>query len=275
MKSPNYKVKICVVGCGAIGSRMAKTIHQKFKKDCKITGLYDIVAQKAVKLAKQLFLKGVLNRNLDRLITKSDVVIEAVNAPTIKNIVLKVISKRKSILVMSVGKLLREQSLFKLARKNKCYILLPSGAIAGIDAIKAAHLAKVKRITLITRKPVEGFGSNDYLRKKGIDLSSLKEEKLIFFGRVEEAVKHFPQNINVAATISLAAQTARQLMIKIFVSPRYKRNSHEIIMEGDFGRMATRTDNIVCPDNPKSSYLAVLSGLQTLKQFCTGILVGT
>lgn len=275
MKSPHYKVKIGIVGCGAIGSRMAETIHSDFSKDCRITGLFDVDRDKALILSKKLKLKSLAKRSLSDLINKCDCMIEAVNSNNTEDIIKQALQAKKSVLAMSVGKLLKAQNLFKLAKKNKCYILLPSGAIAGVDTIKAAALKNIHKITLTTRKPPSGFKESPYLRQKGIDLTKIKGETTIFHGRVEEAVKLFPQNINVASTIALAGHCADKLTIKIITSPKFKVNSHEIEMIGDFGKMITRTENVVCPDNPKSSYLAVLSGLQTLKQYCTGILIGT
>ena len=58
-------------------------------------------------------------------------------------------------------------------------------------------------------------------------------------------------------------------------SPKFKTNSHEVEMIGSFGKMVTKTENVACPDNPKTSYLAALSGLQILKQYCNGIFIGT
>jgi len=278
MKSKNYKLKICVVGCGAIGSRIAKAIHNDFKKDCRITGLYDIDQSKVDHLVKSLSLNINKEASLNELIKDCDCMVEAVNAQSTKNLIKKALIAKKNVLAMSVGKILKAQDLFQLARKNKCHILLPSGAIAGLDAIKAASLARIDHITLTTKKPPAGLMNNPYLAKKGIDLSNIRKETVLFEGDVDTAVHCFPQNINVAATIALASQirkNKKKIKIRIITSPKFKTNSHEIEMIGEFGSLYTKTQNIACPDNPKSSYLAVLSGLQTLKQYCTGILIGT
>lgn len=275
MKSPKYKVKIGIIGCGAIGSRMAQTITKDMSKDCKLVGLFDVDADKVNRLATKIKLKNIAKKTIDDLIKVSDCVVEAVNSENTVQIIEKIIRAKKSVLAMSVGKLLNAHHLYTLARKNKCFILLPSGAIAGVDAIKAASMANIKRITLTTRKPLKGFKTNPYLQSINTDLSKITKETVIFEGTVQQAVKFFPQNINVAATIALASQAPKKLHIKIIVSPEYTRNVHEIELEGDFGRISTKTENVVCPDNPKTSYLAVLSGLQTLKQYCTGILIGT
>ncbi|MBP9854267.1 MAG: DUF108 domain-containing protein [Candidatus Omnitrophica bacterium] len=276
MKSAGYKVKIGIIGCGAIGSRIAQGVCKDMHRDSKITGLYDIQTTKIDQLITNLKLKKSIKKtSIEQIIDSSDCVVEAISSEDTLSIIERIIKGKKSVLVMSVGKLLNAQYLYNLARKNKCYILLPSGAIAGVDAIKAASLVNIKKIVLTSRKPLKGFMSNAYLESKKINLSTIKKETVLFDGSVQEAVKFFPQNINVAATIALASQAPKKLRIKIIVSPEYTKNVHEIDMEGDFGRISTRTENVVCPDNPKTSYLAVLSGLQTLKQYCTGILIGT
>jgi len=275
MNLSKRKLRVGIVGCGAIGSRIAKSICSELKNDCSLAGLYDVFSKKSFLLEKQLSLRDKVCASLDDLIEKCDCVVEAVNAKNTRALIRQVLNARKNVLAMSVGKLLNAHDIFKLARKNKCQLLLPSGAIAGIDAIKAASLASIDYITLTTRKPISGFKDNAYFLKKGIDLSKIKRQTTLFEGDVEEAVKLFPQNINVAATIALAAQTKKKLKIRVMTSPKYKMNSHEIEMAGSFGKMVTKTENVVCPDNPKTSYLAVLSGIQTLKQYCEGVLIGT
>ena len=275
MNSKARKLKIGVVGCGAIGSRIARSVKTDLKNECQLSGLFDINHEKSSQLAKDLSVKGAYKKSLEELIRDCDCMVEAVSADDTKNIVQKALKAKKSVLCMSVGKLLNAPELFRLAKKNHCSLLLPSGAIAGLDAIKAASLIAIQKITLTTRKPLTGFRDNPYFRQKGIGLSKITKETVLFDGTVEEAVKLFPQNINVAATLALASNANKKISIRILTSPDYKTNSHEIDMTGDFGRITTRTDNVVCPDNPKTSYLAVLSGIQTLKQFCTGILIGT
>jgi aspartate dehydrogenase len=154
-------------------------------------------------------------------------------------------------------------------------MLLPSGAIAGLDAIKAAHMAGITRATLITTKPPQGFKDNPFLIRRGIDLSRIKKETLLFNGSVNDAVKRFPQNINVAAALALAVGDARKVRVKIVVSPGLRRNTHEVVIESASGRIMTKVENEPCPDNPKTSYLAVLSAIAALKQFAGSVRIGS
>lgn len=275
MRLSHRKLKIGIVGCGAIGSGIAKAVLKELKNDCQLTGLYDIDEAKAGTLEKALGLKTVRKNSLKELIRGCDLMVEAVNAKDTRDILQEALKAGKDVMAMSVGKILNAQDLFHLARWNDCRLLVPSGAIAGMDAVKAASLAGIHKITLTTRKPLAGFLNNPYLAKKRIDLLKIKKETVLYHGRIEDAVRYFPQNINVAATLALACGCQEKITVRIITSPEYTRNSHEIEVIGDFGRLLTRTENVVCPDNPKTSYLAVLSGIQTLKQYCEGMSVGT
>ena len=276
MKPQKKKAKIGIVGCGAIGSRMAKSITAELKEYCRLAALYDIDLKKAQELAQKVSSPRAFKKSYADLLNNSEFVIEAVNADDTYTIIKEALSSKKNVLSMSVGKLLGRSDLFRLAENKGCRILIPSGAIAGIDAIKAAGLAKISSITLTTRKPPAGFFSGGpSVMEKRMNLGEITQETVIFDGDVDTAVKLFPHNINVAATLALASGVKEKMSIRIITSPDYKTNSHEIEVTGDFGRITTRTDNVVCPDNPKTSYLAVLSAIQTLKQFFGGIKIGT
>ena len=123
--------------------------------------------------------------------------IEAVSAKNTRDIIRQALNAKRDVLSMSVGKLLNSSKLFRLANQKKSHLMLPSGAIAGIDAVKAASLVGIDSITLTTRKPLSGFLNNPTLTKKGIDPLKIKKETVLFRGKVADAVKKFPRNINV------------------------------------------------------------------------------
>ncbi len=267
--------KISILGCGAIGSGIAKAVEQDLKHLCCLTGLYDINKEKITRLEKSLNRDNLVRESLEELLLDCDILVEAVNSSDTHSLIRRSLEAKKDVLTMSVGKLLNAKDLFHLARENRCSLIIPSGAIAGIDAIKSACLVPVEKITLTTRKPISGFSNNSYIKDKGIDLDAIEGERLIFEGSVDDAVRYFPRNINVAATLALASEAKNKITIRIITSPEYTINSHEIDIKGDFGHMISRTENVISPDNPKTSYLAVLSAIQTLKEFCSGVRIGT
>ena len=263
------------MGCGAIGSRIARSIKSECDQDATVSALFDINPVKAENLAKNLPCKNIIKHKYRDLLSASDIIVEAVNAPDTYQLVRQALLSKKDVLLMSVGKFIDSDPIIKLAHKQGSLILIPSGAIAGIDAIKAAALGKIHQIVLTTRKPVYGFADNAYVQARRINLSQIKKETILFDGNVKEAVHCFPQNINVAATIALASGCKDKLRIRISTSPEFKVNSHEIEVVGEFGKITTKTENVVCPDNPKTSYLAVLSAIVTLKQYFQGVKIGT
>ncbi|NQT95660.1 MAG: aspartate dehydrogenase [Candidatus Omnitrophica bacterium] len=257
---------IGIVGCGTIGTFLAKRINKDFKLLARLAGLCDIDEEKAKVLSKKLS-KKIPILSLDQLIEKSDLIIEAASSSISCNICKKALTKGKDVMVMSIGGLIKDyKSLFSLAEKKKATIILPSGAICGLDGLKSAKLANVRKVTLTTRKPPKGLKGAPYIIEKDIDIDAITGEQVIFEGTAEDAVKAFPKNINVSALLSIAGIGAKKTRVKIVTSPEYMVNMHELEVEGDFGRLVSRTENVPSPTNPKTSFLAPLSALATLKQ---------
>ena len=179
-------------------------------------------------------------------------------------------------MIMSIGGVVnRFKELDILAKKYDTKVYFPSGAISGIDAIKAAKIGEIKKATLITYKNPVSFKDVEYIKRKGIRLDKITKDTLLFFGSAKEAINLFPQNINVAGLLSIAGIGENKTKVKIIASPKTKKNIHEIYIESKAARILTRTENILHPDNPKTSYLAVLSAIATLKQILEPVKIGT
>jgi len=268
---------IGIVGCGAIGSSLARIIKNKFKDSCKITALYDIDVLRAFALSKKISPRHNLAvKGLSALISRCDFVIEAASASVSFMVARQSLNKGRSVMIMSVGGLMQGlNKLSVLALRKKAKIYIPSGAISGVDALKASKIGKIKSVTLITRKSPKSFSNVEYVSKKGFKLSALKEDKVLFFGSALEAIKYFPQNINVAAVLSIAGIGAENTKVKIIASPEVKNNVHEVLIESEAGNIFARTQNVLHPDNPKTSFLAVLAAAATLKQVSDPVRVGT
>lgn len=270
-------LKIGIVGCGAIGSSLAKAIVKDFSKEAQLTALYDLVKDKSEKLSLKIIKnKSLCVNNLNQLIKHSDFVIECAHANSSFKIARNVLSKKRSIMIMSVGGIVESCAALKnIAKKQNARIYIPSGAISGVDALKAASLGGIKEVVLTTRKNPIAFKGVEYVQKKGIKLNTIKKDKVLFEGAAKEAVKFFPQNVNVAAVLSLAGIGANKTKVVIIASPETHKNIHEIKIISNAATIATRTENILHPDNPKTSFLAVLSAIAVLKQILESIKIGT
>ena len=271
------RLRIGIVGCGAIGSSLAKTIHQDLAKLALVVSLYDIDIRKSKRLSISVSRTGRLAvKTLAQLISKSDLVIEAASSKSSCEIAQNVLASKCDIMVMSVGGIVKRFiELSDLAGRNNASIYIPSGAICGIDGLKAARLGKIKKVTLKTTKNPVSFKNVEYIKKRGIKLNSIKEDTLLFSGTAKDAIKYFPQNINVAAILSIAGIGHIKTRVEIVASPKARRNIHEIRIISQAGDIYTRTENILHPKNPKTSYLAFLSAVATLKEILEPVKIGT
>lgn len=271
------RLKIGIVGCGAIGSSLAKFITKGLSRQAQISALYDINPLKNKRLSKSVSKnKGLAVKSLEALIAGSGLIIEAASAASSWEIARRALSKGRDVMIMSTGGVAgRLKELSALAKKNNAKVYIPSGAISGVDALKAAKLGRIKNVTLTTRKSPESFKGVKYLEERRINLANMQKETLLFYGPAKEAVRYFPQNINVAAVLSLAGIGQDKTMVKLIASPEVKRNIHEIKIESASGDITTRTENILHPDNPKTSFLAVLSAMETLRQILEPVRIGT
>ena len=268
-------VKIGIVGCGAIGKVLAHAIEERFYQKARLSALYDIDLIKAENLSKELKIKPRVVLSLNKLIWHSHLVIECASVQAVKNIALQAIRQNRDVLIMSVGGIIDSPELFELAKKNNRKIYLPSGSIGGVDALRAGSIAKINQVTITTRKPPHSYEGAPYIIEKGIDLSKIDGEVLLFEGSAEEAIKGFPQNINVSAILALSGIGAKNTIVRVVASPYYTRNIHEIEFEGDFGKFTARVEKFPMAENPKTSYLAALSAIATLENIFGNVKIGT
>jgi len=268
-------LKIGLVGCGAIGSEIAGSIDRG-EISAELVAVCDHNPVRASELIASLKSKPK-KANLEELVSMSDLVVEAASERAVPAIAKATLTKGKSLMIMSVGALVDQdlyRSIKSLAQEHGSKVYLPSGAISGLDGLKSASIGKIRKVTLTTTKPPLGLEGAPYVLEKKIDLKALKVPTLIFEGTAAEAVKAFPANVNVAATLCLAAREG-EVRVRIIADPEIKVNRHEIVAEGDFGQISTKVENVPSPKNPKTSYLAALSAIATLRSIVEPVKIGT
>lgn len=267
-------LKIGIVGCGAIGQEIAQAVDGGLVP-VELCAICDVDRDRAETLAGSL---GAGTKVLDQseLIRASDLVVEATSQAVAPGIIREVLAAQRDVLVMSVGGLLKHyDELRGLAERAGRRIFVPSGAIAGLDAVKAAMVGSVSKVVLTTRKPPKGLMGAPYVMENRIDLAGLREASVIFSGCAAKAVPAFPANINVAAALSLAGIGPERTLVRILADPACERNTHEIEVEGDFGRLLLRAENVPSPSNPKTSRLAALSAVALLRRMTASVVVGS
>lgn len=273
--------KVALIGCGAIGTVLAEAVDSGRAGETSLVAVFDVVPKSVERLVKHLKHrpKGYLDFEQFLKESEADIIVEAASQEAVKLYAEQVAKAGKSIMIMSVGALLNEALRSRIeaaAKKAGCRVIVPSGAIGGIDAIKAARLGGLERVTLTTRKNPDSLKYSPYFQKAVKDPSKMKEPVVVFEGAAEEAVKAFPANVNVSAVLSLAGIGGAKTIVRIVADPSATRNIHEIEAEGEFGRLTVRLENIPHPENPRTSYLAVLSAIETLRSITSrDIRIGT
>lgn len=262
---------IGIVGCGAIGRGLLKA------SDAGALGA-DVCVTSRTESACRDFL-ATLDAPapflaLDKLIARSDLVVEAAGGAVVPELARKTFDAGKDLMVISVGALLDHPGIIERARQTGCRLLLPSGAIAGLDGIKSACAGAVAHVTITTRKPPHGLEGAPHLVQNDLSLAGLTEPMEVFSGTAREACRAFPANVNVSAAVSLAGLGPDRTRIRILAVPGLERNCHDVEAEGEFGRLTIHIENVPT-ENPRTGRLTVLSMIRSLQDALDPVRVGT
>ncbi len=271
-------MRILILGCGSIGTILANAIQDMPELDRIYCA--DMKKERAVQLSRGIGKGEYLDSerpDLLKALKNIDLVVEAASPEAAKSFIPLVLEQGKDIMIMSVAVFADDQfkeRTFELAKEKKARMYIPSGAVCGTDGLRAASMAAISEVLLITKKHPQGMRNNPYLIGRGIDVDSLTEATTVYEGPAREAATLFPKNLNVAATISLLGIGFDKTMVKLVVDPALKRNSHTIVVKGDFGELRAETENVPSPMNPATSYLAALSAVATIRRILGNVWIG-
>ncbi|MBI2884807.1 MAG: DUF108 domain-containing protein [Candidatus Omnitrophica bacterium] len=271
--------RVGVVGCGTIGTVLAQTIEREYPRRATIVALCDQLPQHAAALQRRLSARPPI-LSLQQVVRRSDLIIEAATADAASRVARLALHTHRDVLIMSTGGLLADVEWRRVAQRSRGRLYVPSGGIGGLDGVKALATGPLRRVTLTTRKPPAGLMSAPFVQQRGISLRGLRRPRLLFQGSPREAVKAFPQNTNVAATLALAcllqAPSRRvAIAVRVVADPSLKRNVHEVEVIGEVGRVSCRIESRPSAANPKTSETAIRSAQVTLRQIFGSVRIGT
>jgi aspartate dehydrogenase len=273
--------KVGLVGCGTIGTQLALAIESGNIANASLLGLFDIVNSNAKSLKSKLKSNPELYADSEGLInSSSDIIIEAASQQAVREFGKPIVEANKDIMIMSVGALADTTFLAELLElaavtKGRSRIYVPTGAIAGIDAIRTVR-NHLDSLMLTTTKSPKALAGAPFFETSEVRLESITKITAIYEGSAAEAVKLFPANVNVAAVLSLAGIGADKTKVRIVVDPQATTNQHEIMATGSFGDIKITVNNVTSPGNPKTSFLAILSAIECLRTICDdGIRIGS
>jgi aspartate dehydrogenase len=211
---------------------------------------------------------------LDEFPRYVDLAVECAPADILDSICVPMLTAGKRVLVLSAGALLPRPHLIELAKERGGQIIVPTGALLGLDAVVAAAEGNIHSVRMITRKPPGGLEGAPYLVRNGISVKGLNAAKLVFSGTAREAAAGFPANVNVAAALSLAGIGPDRTTIEIWADPAVTRNCHAIEVDADSARFSLSIENIPS-ENPKTGRITALSVIAALRKLTAPLRVGT
>jgi aspartate dehydrogenase len=264
--------RVAIAGLGPIGSRLAKALDQG------IEGL-ELVAVSAQNIDKHRDWLDKLKKPpaalpIEALADAADIIVECAPSKLVRAIVAPVVSRGKTAVVLSAGALLENDDLIALAKAHGGQIVVPTGALIGLDAVTAAAVGTIHSVRMTTRKPVRGLVGAPYLIEHKIDLGAIKEPLKIFEGTAREAAKGFPANLNVAVALSLAGIGADRTKVEIWADPTVTRNTHRIEVDSDSARFSMTIENVPS-ENPKTGLITALSVIACLRKLNAPLRIGT
>jgi aspartate dehydrogenase len=228
-------------------------------------------------LAQHFGVPYVVGREALRAL-RPDAVLEAASHEAVREHLVELLEAGISVVILSAGALaddaLRGRAE-QAARRSGALLYVPSGGIAGLDALKTACLAGVDEASIQVAKPSAAWKGIPYVEARGFDLDRLKAPVTLFEGPAREGVPHFPQNVNIAAVLALGGIGMDRTRLKVVADPALTLNTHTIRVSGRSGRFTIVLENVPSPDNPKTSFLACYSALAALRELGSRVRYGT
>lgn len=264
--------KVAIAGLGAIGLPLARAL------DAGVEGLTLIVvaARDSAKAAANI----AQFRTPPRIVAleelaDADIVVEAAPAAVFETIARPAIDAGRIFVPASVGALLPRMHLVRRAHDTGARIVVPTGALLGLDAVRAAAEGQVESITMVTRKPPTGLLGAPYLEQHNIQVLGLTEPLRVFEGNALDAAAGFPANVNVAAALALAGIGPLRTRVEIWADPGVTRNTHTIRVESDAARFTMTIENVPSEQNPRTGRITALSMLACLRGLISTLKVGS
>lgn len=267
------EVKIAVAGLGAIGKTVANALDNGEIPGCSLAAVSGRDSQKSVAFVSGLSV-SVPVVPLEELHQYADVVVECAPSALLAQIAEPTLRAGKKVIVLSVGALLILPDLIELAKAGTGQILIPTGALLGLDAVTAANEGTITSVKMISRKPPVGFKGAPFLEQNRISVENLSEPLLLFSGSPRDAARGFPANLNVSVALSLAGIGPDKTELEVWADPTVVRNTHHIEVVSDSALLHMTIENIPS-ENPKTGRITAQSVIAMLRKLAAPVRVGT
>ena len=266
-------MNVGIVGFGSIGSEVAKALINGVE-DFSLYGITSRSKSNAQERIAKLD-KNIKIYDLETLVDNCEIIIDCAPKEAFRDIATKCINKGRKLITVSGSGILDNLDLEELAKTNNSQIILATGAILGLDALRAASESNINSVTMTTRKPPNALSNAPFVINNNIELNNLLEPKLIFKGSATDGAKAFPANVNVAAAVGLAGIGANKTKLEIWADPKLKRNTHKVEVDSDSAIFEMSIQNVQTPENPGTGKITGLSVIACLRGLKSSFKIGT
>lgn len=266
-------LRVGIAGLGAVGLEVAKRLIDGAVPGLTLTAVAVRDADKARRALPQLG-DLVALRTPQALADDCDVVVECLPPALFREIAVAAIDKGRIFMPLSVAQLLEHPDLIERAREKGARILVPTGALIGLDAVRAAAEGTIHSVKMVTRKPPAGLEGAPYLRERNISVAGLTQPLKVFDGSAREGARGFPTNVNVAAALSLAGIGPDRTQLEIWADPGVTRNTHTITVDADTMRFTMTIENVPS-ENPRTGKSVAPSTVAALRALVSELKVGS
>lgn len=266
-------IRVAIAGLGAIGQSLARSLAAGKVPGVKLVAVSAKNHEKAAAFVKTLTHSAPVLK-IEELEPVADLVVECAPAALLSDIVTPFLKAGKQAIVLSVGALLFNDHLRKVAAEHGGTIMVPTGALIGLDAVIAAAEGHIHEVKMVTRKPPAGLKGAPHLLENNISVDGLTKPLKVFEGNARDAAKGFPANLNVVVALALAGVGPERTTLEIWADPTVTRNTHTINVDSDSARFTMTIENIPS-ENPKTGRIVAQSVVAMLRKMRAGLRVGT
>lgn len=266
-------MKVGIAGFGTIGAEVGRRIAAGIEN----MELVGVTAGSKPKAEAKLRALGidVPVMTPDELVAAAEIIVECAPTAAFLETVVPALEAGRQVVTVSAAALIEHMEVVETARRHRGRVIVATGALLGLDAVRAAALGTIHSVTMITRKPPKSLVGAPEVDRQGVDVMALTEPMKLFDGSARDGARGFPANVNVAAALALAGVGPDKTRLQIWADPALERNTHHIVVDADSARFELKIENIPTIEKPGTGRITALSVVAALNGLTAPLKIGS
>ena len=267
-------LSLAIAGLGAIGMKVARAVDRGLVPGVRLVAVSAHDKTRAERRCADFAAPPIIV-DLGVLCDHADVIVECAPAKVFGDVAKPAIAKGRCLMPLSVGALLNHMDLVETARETGAKIIVPTGALIGLDTVRAMAVGTIVSARLETRKPPRGLAGAPHLVDNAVSIDDLEAPLCVFQGNARAAAKGFPANVNVAAALALAGIGPDRTEVQVWADPTIDRNIQSVTIVSDSGEATMTMNNVPSDDNPRTGKIVANSVISALLRLSAPLTAGS